>query len=379
MEQILRTVETLEFNPTKKKKKHKSRMSRIIYFSKWDKLKHSSSSSSSSSSSEEDDDDDEGEKEAGITRSALLENLSLCCSSSSSSPIWTGLVLHHKDIFVSHVLSKLNRTDRFFFSRANDESWGVLEYAGVDVSELRWVLYECTSVSTLEWLWNDIRWGAKDNEGYVIDQAWFCREVALTNKLELLKWAREVKHCEWDEETINAAAHEGNLETLKYCFSEECPYDEETSCFCATIRGRLDCLRFLFDKVEPSRKMEEEMVINAAISGHMDIIKYLVEERKIAGDAVKIRCVSTAAMNGRLDCLKYLIEDAKAPLNDDDDGREHLSFARYYERTECVNYLREKGCPEPTEEEYAEFVEDERERVAFYEREEERQSNTSSD
>jgi hypothetical protein len=379
MEQILRTVETLEFNPTKKKKKHKSRMSRIIDYSKWDKLKHSSSSSSSSSSSEEDDDDDEGEKEAGITRSALLENLSLCCSSSSSSPIWTGLVLHHKDIFVSHVLSKLNRTDRFFFSRANGESWGVLEYAGVDVSELRWVLYECTSVSTLEWLWNDIRWGAKDNEGYVIDQAWFCREVALTNKLELLKWAREVKHCEWDEETINAAAHEGNLETLKYCFSEECPYDEETSCFCATIRGRLDCLRFLFDKVEPSRKMEEEMVINAAISGHMDIIKYLVEERKIAGDAVKIRCVSTAAMNGRLDCLKYLIEDAKAPLNDDDDGREHLSFARYYERTECVNYLREKGCPEPTEEEYAEFVEDERERVAFYEREEERQSNTSSD
>jgi hypothetical protein len=30
--------------------------------------------------------------------------------------IWTGLVLHHKDVFVSHVLSKLNRTDRWFFS-----------------------------------------------------------------------------------------------------------------------------------------------------------------------------------------------------------------------------------------------------------------------
>ena len=30
--------------------------------------------------------------------------------------LWTGLVLHHKDVFVSHVLSKLNRTDRFFFS-----------------------------------------------------------------------------------------------------------------------------------------------------------------------------------------------------------------------------------------------------------------------
>ena len=26
----------------------------------------------------------------------------------SSSPLWNGLVLHHKDVFVSHVLPKLN-------------------------------------------------------------------------------------------------------------------------------------------------------------------------------------------------------------------------------------------------------------------------------
>ena len=180
MEQILQSKRS-NFTP---QKKHKSRMSRIIDYSKWDKLKYSSSSSSSSSSSEEDD-DDEGEKEAGMTRSALLENLSLC-SSSSSSPLWKGLVLHHKDIFVSHVIPKLSGTDQFFFSRANGESWGVLEYAGVDVSELRWVLYECTSISTLEWMWNHSPWGEKDRDEDVMDQAWFCREVALTNKLELL-------------------------------------------------------------------------------------------------------------------------------------------------------------------------------------------------
>ena len=51
--------------------------------------------------------------------------------------LWTGLVLHHKDVFVSHVLPKLNRTDRWFFSEVNRESWDVLEYAGVNVSELR--------------------------------------------------------------------------------------------------------------------------------------------------------------------------------------------------------------------------------------------------
>ena len=70
-------------------------------------------------------------------------------------------------------------------------------------------------------------WGEKDR-GRVIDQAWFCKEVTATNKLEFLKWAREVKHCEWDEQTINRAAAKGNLETLKYCFSNNCPYDEKS-------------------------------------------------------------------------------------------------------------------------------------------------------
>ena len=78
--------------------------SRVIDYSKWDTLKYSSS----------EEEDDEGEKEMDIAKSsAALENLSL---SSSSSPLWNGLVLHHKDVFVSHVIPKLNTTDRYFFS-----------------------------------------------------------------------------------------------------------------------------------------------------------------------------------------------------------------------------------------------------------------------
>ena len=162
--------------------------------------------------------------------------------------LWTGLVLHHKDIFVSHVISKLNATDRYFFSEVNRESRGVLAYAGVDVSKLRWDVYEFSSISTLEWAWNNMPWGKKDTKGNVMDQAWFCTEVAATNKLELLKWAREVKQCKWDEQTINQAAFGGNLEMLKYCFSNGCPYDEEESCKQAAGGGHLDCLRFLSPK-----------------------------------------------------------------------------------------------------------------------------------
>ena len=266
--------------------------------------------------------------------------------------LWTGLVLHHRDVFVSHVISKLNRTDRYFFARVNSESQDVLAYAGVNVSELKWAVYECLSISTLEWVWNDMPWGKKDRDGEVIDQAWFCGEVALTNNLELLKWVREVKKCEWHEKAITAAAARGNLEMLKYCFSNNCPCDEEESCKQAAAKGHLDCLRFLFDKVEPSRDTEKEAAEQAACKGHVDILKYFVEERKTS-DAAKYDCVGSAAMNGQLDCLKYLVEEAKVPLND----WRYVACARYYEHPDCENYFLEKGCPELTDEEYADFIE----------------------
>ena len=266
------------------------------------------------------------------------------------TPLWTGLVLHHKDIFVSHVLPKLNRTDRFFFKKVNRESWGVLAYAGVNVSKLNWGIYECSSISTLEFAWNHFPWGKKDTEGNVIDQALFCAGVAATNKLEFLKWAREVKQCEWDEETIKVAAFKGNLEMLKYCFSNGCPCDKKESCFQTASEGHLDCLRLLFEKVKPSRGTEKEVVIQATCFGHVEILKYFVEERKIS-DELKFALLGAAAKYGRLDCLQYLVEEAKAPLN----NLEGIANARYFEQRECVNYLLEKGCPEPTDEQYAVF------------------------
>jgi hypothetical protein len=184
-----------------------------------------------------------------------------------------------------------------------------------------------------------------------MDQAWFCEQVAGTNKLEFLKWAREVKHCEWDEVTIDEAADKGNLEMLKYCISNGCPCDKKESCIQAACAGHLDCLRLLFEKVKPSRGTEKEVVIQATCGGHMEIVKYLVEERKIP-EAVKASCVTTAAKYGHLDCINYLVDEAKVPLT----YWRYIACARYYEHHECVNYLLAKGSPEPTDEEYARYV-----------------------
>jgi hypothetical protein len=105
--------------------------------------------------------------------------------------------------------------------------------------------------------------------------------------------------------------------------------------------------------VKPSRDTEGKAAIQASGYGRINILKYLVEERKIS-DEVKPLCVANAAFYGYLDCLKYLIEEAKAPLND----WRYIAWARYYEHLECENYLLEKRCPEPTDEQYAKFVQD---------------------
>ena len=67
---------------------------------------------------------------------------------------------------------------------------------------------------------------------------------------------------------------------------------KKESCEQAALGGHLDCLRFLFDKVKPSRDTEKEAAIQAACGGHVDILKYFVEERKIS-DEVKVTAWQT--------------------------------------------------------------------------------------
>ena len=74
---------------------------------------------------------------------------------------------------------------------------------------------EMLSISTLDWAWESKSlwpsyWLGHSRKGS------FCEQVAGTNKLELLKWIREEKKCEWSAGTINTAAHNGNLEMIKY-------------------------------------------------------------------------------------------------------------------------------------------------------------------
>ena len=270
------------------------------------------------------------------------------------SPLWR-LITEQRDIFAKCVLPHLNETDRFFFEMANDESRNVLEYAGVNVSGLGFRVRECSSISTLECAWNVIDQGKRS-------QVSFCTQVAMTKKLELLKWAREEKKCEWDEFTSEMAACNGNIEILKYCVDNGCPVQKDLSSIIAQL-GHLNVLKFLIGE----KKFEynvRAVITGAASSGNLDMLKYLVEDKKHNDEWSYFAGFLASAGDGHLDCVKYFVEtpNIMEVLRD----WYAIAHARFHERHEVLNYLREKDFPEPTEEMYAEFAAREQEREAEF-------------
>jgi len=171
---------------------------------------------------------------------------------------------------------------------------------------------------------------------YLKDERYFCSEVAKTNKLELLKWAREEKKCKWHVGTIKTAAEQGNLEMVKYCVANECPIDEY-ACAWAASGGQLECLKYL--REEAKAPWDSVTANCAAVKGHLHILEYLVERKY---DKYDVYACENAAEFGYLDCLKYLHETAKAPWN-----YRAVREAHKNNHPDCVQYLLDNNCPLP--------------------------------
>ena len=150
-----------------------------------------------------------------------------------------------RDIVEKHVMCKLNGTDLKFLYGVNTETRKLVKRSSRK-GELKeeFKVKEMSSISTLEFVWeNKSLWPSHWNETN------FCVRVAETNKLELLKWAREEKKCDWGERTIIAAARQGNLEMVKYCVANECPIDA-WACAFAARNGHLEILKYLREEVK---------------------------------------------------------------------------------------------------------------------------------
>ena len=264
-----------------------------------------------------------------------MEEESSCCPFSPSS-LWE-VIVKCDDICFTHVLPRLNRTDLKFLYGVNKETRKLIKRStrAGDLKE-KFKVREMSSISTLEVAWEHYPWGTWGDESRR-DEPYFCWRVAQTNKLELLKWAREEKKCKWDDRTIHAAAHNGNLEMVKYCVANECPINE-WACTEAARNGHLEVLKYLREEVKAPWIWTTASW--AAENGHLHILEYLVERKY---DKFHVFACWWAAKNGHLDCLKYLHETAKAPWDED-----AVYHAHKNNHPECVQYLLDNDCPLPS-------------------------------
>jgi len=182
------------------------------------------------------------------------------------------LIVNNDDISFKHILPRFNRTDLKFLYEVNGETRKLIKRSSRagDLKET-FQVKEMSSVSTLEFVWEHKslwprRWSERS----------FCWQVAHTNKLELLKWAREEKKCKWDERTIIAAAYRGNLEMVKYCVANECPIHEDACAF-AALNGHLECLKYL--REEAKAPWGTSVLYQAHTNKNLECLRYAVEKK----------------------------------------------------------------------------------------------------
>ena len=173
-----------------------------------------------------------------------------------------------REIFETHILPKLKpKSDLKFLKMAFKNARDAVERSKIEVGK-KINIREFTSISQMELAWDNYRWGV----GY---QRYFCYKVASMNKLEYLVWAREVKNCDWNSNTIYAAARQGNLAMVKYCVENGCPMDEY-ACLCAAIKGHLDVLKYLHENDCP---WNSRACYCAHENNEVDCLNYLIEQK----------------------------------------------------------------------------------------------------
>ena len=148
----------------------------------------------------------------------------------------------------------------------------------IELNNERRYVENVKSMQELALAWDNYRFGEEDEDGSELTQERFCFQLAQTNNLEFLKWAREVKQCAWDDETISIPAFEGNLEMVKYCVENDCPMHAD-ACSQAASKGHLAILKYLREHDCP---WDSKTCLFAHDNDHIDCshcLHYAIEHR----------------------------------------------------------------------------------------------------
>jgi len=161
-----------------------------------------------------------------------------------------------------------------------------------------------------------------------------CRIAAEYNQFDMLKHLHTLGYS-WNVETFNSAVCGGDIDVVRYLYTNNCPWDENTCSYSVmyhnTEADNLNCLRFLHEHGCP---WDEDIIHKAITLNSMVILKYACEH-----GCNQSNCVTIAVRTGRLECLQYLHEiQGNALLSSD------MVIATKYNKVDCVKYMHERGC-----------------------------------
>jgi ankyrin repeat protein len=146
-----------------------------------------------------------------------------------------------------------------------------------------------------------------------------------------------------DEDDLITASENGDLEGLKLLVEERganVRAQHNQALISASYNGHLDVVKYLVENGAKISAQRNKALIEASDGGHLDIVKYLVE-RGADVSAQRNQALIHASRKGRLDIVKYLAENGADVSARDNQALVHASRNGYLD---IVKYLVERGA-----------------------------------
>ena len=242
--------------------------------------------------------EEENEEDAGSSSSKLCE-------------LWTADGGVCRDIWRTHVVKYLNRSDRKFFYSVNKGTRKAMKelHSGWYENYFKqpFTISDLSSISTLEVAWENYDFTKANARGH------FIREAAATGDVQLLRWVREEKGVDRRmQKIVESAVKSGHLNVVQYCARNGWNIDKYDFVRTAAEFGRLDIVRYLHEErgipLQPAHRLPASEV--AAKNGKLEVLKYL-HEMNIPWDP---RVAAAAASNAdpNFECLKFCVANGCA-------------------------------------------------------------------
>ncbi len=137
------------------------------------------------------------------------------------------------------------------------------------------------------------------------------------------------------------ASNDGDLSQVKSLIIEGADvhaWDDYVFIY-AALNGHIEIVKYLVEDHDANVHLYGDLVLRiAASNGQLEVVKYLVEDCDADVHARDDYALQTAASNGQLEVVKYLVEDCDADVHARDDYA--LRWAADYGHLEIVKYLK---------------------------------------